>query len=159
MIKKAGPGAFGESHSWLVGPRHPSGPQYPVLEDLEEPIRCRQRDNGFDDGIGIFGSAEGRRVLREMHYEVGEVGARSEEHTSELQSRLHLVCRLLLEKKKKKNYKSAGKSPSLLPCALVRTIKPPDRRLTTWKTGGPSLRSPYSRTTNKNAIVRYSVNI
>src|SRR2546422_2803545 len=31
--------------------------------------------------------------------QVGEV--RSEEHTSELQSRLHLVCRLLLEKKKK----------------------------------------------------------
>src|SRR2546429_4359825 len=29
---------------------------------------------------------------------------RSEEHTSELQSRLHLVCRLLLEKKKKKLY-------------------------------------------------------
>src|SRR2546422_1499457 len=29
--------------------------------------------------------------------------ARSEEHTSELQSRLHLVCRLLLEKKKKKH--------------------------------------------------------
>src|SRR3989449_6188713 len=30
---------------------------------------------------------------------------RSEEHTSELQSRLHLVCRLLLEKKKKKTKK------------------------------------------------------
>src|SRR3989442_11168956 len=30
-----------------------------------------------------------------------EVGHRSEEHTSELQSRPHLVCRLLLEKKKK----------------------------------------------------------
>src|SRR2546422_7074159 len=30
---------------------------------------------------------------------------RSEEHTSELQSRLHLVCRLLLEKKKKKKTK------------------------------------------------------
>src|SRR2546422_8170947 len=29
--------------------------------------------------------------------------SRSEEHTSELQSRLHLVCRLLLEKKKKKH--------------------------------------------------------
>src|SRR2546422_2091589 len=29
-----------------------------------------------------------------------EHGLRSEEHTSELQSRLHLVCRLLLEKKK-----------------------------------------------------------
>src|SRR3989449_2730022 len=31
---------------------------------------------------------------------------RSEEHTSELQSRLHLVCRLLLEKKKKKTLSS-----------------------------------------------------
>src|SRR2546422_7240065 len=35
---------------------------------------------------------------------------RSEEHTSELQSRLHLVCRLLLEKKKKKQLKRAGSS-------------------------------------------------
>src|SRR2546422_7026189 len=32
---------------------------------------------------------------------------RSEEHTSELQSRLHLVCRLLLEKKKKHNLHTA----------------------------------------------------
>src|SRR2546422_1791717 len=32
---------------------------------------------------------------------------RSEEHTSELQSRLHLVCRLLLEKKKKNNIQIA----------------------------------------------------
>src|SRR2546429_3750057 len=31
----------------------------------------------------------------------GFLSSRSEEHTSELQSRLHLVCRLLLEKKKK----------------------------------------------------------
>src|SRR2546429_2524377 len=36
-------------------------------------------------------------------------GLRSEEHTSELQSRLHLVCRLLLEKKKK-NIKRTGKN-------------------------------------------------
>src|SRR2546422_7276904 len=33
---------------------------------------------------------------------------RSEEHTSELQSRLHLVCRLLLEKKKKKHRDSSS---------------------------------------------------
>src|SRR2546422_7818174 len=33
------------------------------------------------------------------------VGHRSEEHTSELQSRLHLVCRLLLEKKKQQKKK------------------------------------------------------
>src|SRR2546429_4497786 len=36
-----------------------------------------------------------RRICRSTRY------TRSEEHTSELQSRLHLVCRLLLEKKKK----------------------------------------------------------
>src|SRR3989442_10489665 len=35
---------------------------------------------------------------------------RSEEHTSELQSRPHLVCRLLLEKKKKKNLKRSTDS-------------------------------------------------
>src|SRR5690348_17449497 len=34
-----------------------------------------------------------------------EARERSEEHTSELQSPVHLVCRLLLEKKKKKNTK------------------------------------------------------
>src|SRR5438552_8266377 len=34
-------------------------------------------------------------------------GARSEEHTSELQSPDHLVCRLLLEKKKNKNKKKS----------------------------------------------------
>src|SRR2546422_6784095 len=33
---------------------------------------------------------------------------RSEEHTSELQSRLHLVCRLLLEKKKRQRFRSCG---------------------------------------------------
>src|SRR2546429_6034492 len=33
-------------------------------------------------------------------FDLAESGSRSEEHTSELQSRLHLVCRLLLEKKK-----------------------------------------------------------
>src|SRR5438067_8078906 len=36
-------------------------------------------------------------------------GARSEEHTSELQSRFDLVCRLLLEKKKKKKTKAQKK--------------------------------------------------
>src|SRR5690242_20968041 len=33
---------------------------------------------------------------------LGEMSARSEEHTSELQSHVNLVCRLLLEKKKRK---------------------------------------------------------
>src|SRR2546422_2410745 len=40
------------------------------------------------------------RPLRRAHVGLDGRRARSEEHTSELQSRLHLVCRLLLEKKK-----------------------------------------------------------
>src|SRR2546429_6197526 len=50
-----------------------------------------------------------RRITTRRHRLAGQFGRagkgedRSEEHTSELQSRLHLVCRLLLEKKKK-NY-------------------------------------------------------
>src|SRR5690554_7043887 len=40
------------------------------------------------------------------------VGVRSEEHTSELQSRPHLVCRLLLEKKKKTQQTNMQQSSS-----------------------------------------------
>src|SRR5690349_23140911 len=46
-----------------------------------------------------FGDIHDALTLRK----VLETGARSEEHTSELQSRRDLVCRLLLEKKKKIN--------------------------------------------------------
>src|SRR3712207_7671495 len=41
----------------------------------------------------------GRGVLLEPGFHEGAQGRRSEEHTSELQSRQYLVCRLLLEKK------------------------------------------------------------
>src|SRR3712207_8715871 len=43
------------------------------------------------------------RVAAHARVHDGEHGERSEEHTSELQSRQYLVCRLLLEKKKKKD--------------------------------------------------------
>src|SRR5687768_18098312 len=46
---------------------------------------------------GYFEGAAKRVLLR---YRLVLAAVRSEEHTSELQSRLHLVCRLLLEKKK-----------------------------------------------------------
>src|SRR5256884_18305 len=49
-------------------------------------------------------------------------GSRSEEHTSELQSRLHLVCRLLLEKKKKLR-------PRLYPLAWSLRLYPDQVRL------------------------------
>src|SRR2546422_8320863 len=45
--------------------------------------------------------------------------SRSEEHTSELQSRLHLVCRLLLEKKKKTNCCTSSIEPLPAVCLSI----------------------------------------
>src|SRR2546422_1797568 len=50
-------------------------------------------DVGEDEYRQAAGTGRRRGAATSVH--------RSEEHTSELQSRLHLVCRLLLEKKKK----------------------------------------------------------
>src|SRR5690242_21196194 len=63
------------------------------------PIRCRRTQNPQCirvSGIGARQTVEPRRLV--------ESGlGRSEEHTSELQSHVNLVCRLLLEKKKHTN--------------------------------------------------------
>src|SRR5260370_30656307 len=56
---------------------------------------------GDDAGDLLFGDAVLQRAL-DVGVEL--LGPRSEEHTSELQSHLNLVCRLLLEKKKKERY-------------------------------------------------------
>src|SRR3989449_9635493 len=64
---------------------------------------------GFAGRFGpaaIAGYGTGARLeylLVPLVFGLGGPLVRSEEHTSELQSRLHLVCRLLLEKKKKNN--------------------------------------------------------
>src|SRR3712207_8486078 len=68
-----------------------------------EPPRRRDRQRAGDRpplaGLPVYSprTPAGRRRLAER---------RSEEHTSELQSRQYLVCRLLLEKKKKKIVKT-----------------------------------------------------
>src|SRR2546425_1936351 len=71
-----------------------------------------QIDTSARPGNPDFGSAPGARespAWRNM--------SRSEEHTSELQSLAYLVCRLLLEKKKKKrNKRSVSMLPALSRC-------------------------------------------
>src|SRR5687768_12882173 len=59
-----------------------------IVTDAQRQISCPD--------VNTVGNQDGFLDLNES------ITCRSEEHTSELQSRLHLVCRLLLEKKKKK---------------------------------------------------------
>src|SRR2546429_5394141 len=65
----------------------------------------RRSGNAVPGRIGQSRAA-GADWSEEQQSFVRAVRARSEEHTSELQSRLHLVCRLLLEKKKKQTRRS-----------------------------------------------------
>src|SRR5947209_12962153 len=75
-------------------------------------IRRPPRSTLFPDTT-LFRSRGAFKRLLDIRLELGgEVGegpadrpVRSEEHTSELQSRQYLVCRLLLEKKKNKNHR------------------------------------------------------
>src|SRR3989449_6852894 len=56
--------------------------------------------------LGVVAAGGSTHVLVVTGIAAAITESRSEEHTSELQSRLHLVCRLLLEKKKKQNTSS-----------------------------------------------------
>src|SRR3712207_7537315 len=79
-------------------------PLGPLAQALVRVAEHRQEGHGFardelgDEAVRVEVGAAGVE-LGDPH----EVGVRSEEHTSELQSRQYLVCRLLLEKKKKHN--------------------------------------------------------
>src|SRR5207253_6077396 len=71
-------------NAWTSRARHASHPSARARPVLRDGVRCR-RD---------------WRPWSEKDSSIFSVMQRSEEHTSELQSRGHLVCRLLLEKKK-----------------------------------------------------------
>src|SRR2546425_5360780 len=74
----------------------------PVPDALRCRLHVRGPDHGTAVGVLVRRRLLGRLVAREAA--VGpELRPRSEEHTSELQSLAYLVCRLLLEKKKKHN--------------------------------------------------------
>src|SRR5688572_31053703 len=60
---------------------------------------------GGDCVQGLIESASGILSASERRLETVSNNVRSEEHTSELQSQSNLVCRLLLEKKKKNPYR------------------------------------------------------
>src|SRR5690625_5972976 len=102
--KEAGPQAGGQIPSLHQVAREAELLAEAVTSKLRrEPIEDLRLD--FEDGFGDQGDEfEDQWVAQAARDAVAgqnETG-RSEEHTSELQSRGHLVCRLLLEKKKRK---------------------------------------------------------
>src|SRR3712207_7304620 len=69
-------------------------------DDAQQPLGRRERV----EGVGARVEQPGHQDRRDR---AGAARERSEEHTSELQSRQYLVCRLLLEKKKKNSVSSS----------------------------------------------------
>src|SRR5690348_18046626 len=87
------------SFFFLTIRRPPRSTLFPYTT-LFRSARARHRD--IDDRhIGLL-------ALGEAHRSLALAERRSEEHTSELQSPVHLVCRLLLEKKKTKKNKQTS---------------------------------------------------
>src|SRR2546422_5691797 len=89
---------------FLMIRRPPRSTLFPYTTLFRSPV-----EKAWDDALIAYGQ-NGEPLRPEQGYPArllvpgweGSANVRSEEHTSELQSRLHLVCRLLLEKKKKK---------------------------------------------------------
>src|SRR2546429_7297908 len=80
-------------------PRSTLFPYTTLFRSLCHRTRAEPLNHG-NGGAAHWGKGSRRRCrCRSPSHHPGADG-RSEEHTSELQSRLHLVCRLLLEKKK-----------------------------------------------------------
>src|SRR2546429_1589838 len=79
--------------------QEPSGVEQAIVRALRDNLERIQRTadelhHSVSDVVSACASNKPTNALPSL------LRARSEEHTSELQSRLHLVCRLLLEKKK-----------------------------------------------------------
>src|SRR5256885_2961562 len=72
---------------------------------------------------------------------------RSEEHTSELQSPCNLVCRLLLEKKNKRTYKTCKQKYEIKCISIVGPAILAFRHQTPWKDG-------YNETRSERLILR-----
>src|ERR1035441_5959866 len=95
------------STGWLEAARHVNTSiSLPVREPPRTNARAAQNGPpadwpaGFQPQAGMSTSHRGRLVYSFIYERPSTRLKRSEEHTSELQSLRHLVCRLLLEKKK-----------------------------------------------------------
>src|SRR2546430_5651448 len=93
--------------------RPPRSTLFPYTTLFRSPcLRCKAADQISDteEDVGNHEAGAAREYIR------------SEEHTSELQSQSNLVCRLLLEKKKKTKYQTLA-SESTITIDIIRHVK------------------------------------
>src|SRR2546430_10095788 len=88
---------------------------YTTLFRSEDTVVERFVDRSAENGIDVFRVFDALNDIRNLRRAL----QRSEEHTSELQSQSNLVCRLLLEKKKRTRYRSNSSTAS--PRCIHRT--------------------------------------
>src|SRR5690349_23839381 len=91
-------------------PRSTLFPYTTLFRSQAEPLRRPDHRQGHREGQGPPARRQGRAGPPARRRRYRHRRGRSEEHTSELQSRRDLVCRLLLEKKKKKTTKKKDKN-------------------------------------------------
>src|SRR3989442_3192991 len=92
---------------FLMIRRPPRSTLFPYTTLFRSPAWIQSRSFGEKAGFPGFPPRIDSRVrVTSRRARVSSISKRSEEHTSELQSRPHLVCRLLLEKKKQKTHRS-----------------------------------------------------
>src|SRR5256885_8808964 len=84
-------------------PRSTLFPYTTLFRSVAPPARWKLGWRHLEDGerLGNVGRGRDQVARRVRPHPPGDLVARSEEHTSELQSPCNLVCRLLLEKKNK----------------------------------------------------------
>src|SRR2546429_3033578 len=87
--------------------RPPRSTLFPYTTLFRSPHPC-SLSTGLSGVQRVTSSAEGHPGHSGYSRYPPRILCRSEEHTSELQSRLHLVCRLLLEKKKQTSHRHPG---------------------------------------------------
>src|SRR2546429_6442065 len=97
-------------------PRSTLFPYTTLFRSRKKPLRARFL-RSCRDGLKLAVAVRNSRHQRRRRH-----SDRSEEHTSELQSRLHLVCRLLLEKKKNRTHRYQQVPRASTPCIVQSAL-------------------------------------
>src|SRR2546425_9048941 len=90
---------------------------YTTLSRSQVPLPHRLHASTQRHGVGL--ESQVHRLVEDAAGDLEEAGDRSEEHTSELQSLAYLVCRLLLQKKEKKD---GNRPPAMLSRSYSRQV-------------------------------------